>query len=92
MDPRSAAFTGQRVGWLLGCLLVLGCVAIYREVGAFDFVTFDDEHCIVFNPHMGPVTFERASWAFTDVSYARRYMPLGWLGFAAVFSWFGLER
>jgi hypothetical protein len=91
MDPRSAAFTGQRVGWLLGCLLVLGCVAIYREVGSFDFVTFDDEHCIVFNPHMGPATFERASWAFTDVSYARRYMPLGWLGFAAVFSWFGLE-
>jgi hypothetical protein len=91
MDPRTAAFTGQRVGWLLGCLLVLGCVAIYREVGSFDFVTVDDEHCIVFNPHMGPVTLERASWAFTDVSYARRYMPLGWLGFAAVFSWFGLE-
>ncbi len=91
MDSRSAAFTRQRVGWLLGCLLVLGCVAIYREVGSFDFVTFDDEHCIVFNPHMGPLTFERASWAFTDVSYARRYMPLGWLGFATVFSWFGLE-
>lgn len=72
-------------------LLVLGCAVIYSGVGAFDFVTFDDEHCISYNPHLGPLTSDRALWAFTDTSYSRRYMPLGWLGFSAVFSWSGLD-
>lgn len=84
-------FARQRLLGGLVALLVLGCVTIYSGVGAFDFVTFDDEHCISYNPHLGPLTSERAIWALTDTSYARRYMPLGWLGFSAVFSSSGLD-
>jgi hypothetical protein len=65
-------FARQRLLGGFAALLMLGCVAIYSEVGAFDFVTFDDEHCISSNPHLGPLTSEQAIWAFTDTSYARR--------------------
>ncbi len=77
--------------WLLGALLVLGCAAIYWRVGEFGFVSFDDDRNILFNPHLGPLSLERVRWAFGDWSYARRCMPLGWLGFSAVFSVAGLN-
>ncbi|MBC7367387.1 MAG: hypothetical protein H7343_11360 [Undibacterium sp.] len=77
------------VGWL-GTMLVLGCLGIYAHVTEFGFVTFDDEHNIAFNPHLGPWSWAKIRWAFTDAAYARRYMPLGWLGFAGIFSGAGL--
>ncbi len=77
--------------WLLGAVLVLGCLMIYRRVGEFDFVAFDDDYNLLFNPHLGPLSLERMHWAFSDWSYARRCMPLGWLGFSAVFSVGGLN-
>jgi hypothetical protein len=76
---------------LLGVLLVLGCLAIYQHVGEFEFVSFDDDYNILFNPHLGSLSLERVQWAFGDWSYARRCMPLGWLGFSAVFSFAGLN-
>ncbi len=77
--------------WLLGAVLVLGCAAIYRRVGAFDFVAFDDDYNLLFNPHLGPLSLERVHWAFSDWQYARRCMPLGWLGFSAIYSLRGLN-
>ena len=77
--------------WLLGALLVLGGAAIYQHVGEFQFLAFDDDHNLYLNPHLGALTVERVQWAFSDWSYARRCLPLGWLGFSAVFSVAGLN-
>lgn len=87
MDSRPAPL----LPWLLGVLLALGGLAIYWHVGEFGFLTFDDEHNIVFNPHLGPLSPGRVHWAFTEWGYTRRCMPLGWLGFATVFSLAGLN-
>ena len=54
------------------------------------FVGLDDGNNIFLNEQMGGLTWERITWAFGDLSSARRYLPLGWLGFSAVFSWQGL--
>ena len=77
--------------WLLGGLLVLVCAAIYRDVISFGFVGLDDDYNIIFNPHLGPPTLARVRWAFTDWEYARRYLPLGWLGFSVVNDFSGLS-
>ena len=87
---RPAATASVRWAWWFGALLVLGSFVIYAQVTGFGFVTFDDEHNLAFNPHMGPWSWARVRWAFTDAGYARRYMPLGWLGFAGIFSSAGL--
>jgi hypothetical protein len=54
------------------------------------FIGLDDGNNIFLNPQMGALSAERVSWAFGDLGTARRYMPLGWLGFSAVFTWNGL--
>ena len=79
-----------RLPWLLAGILVLGCGWIYRDTTAFGFVGLDDDYNITFNPHLGPLTWHRVQWAFADWEYSRRYQPLGWLGFSAVFGFSGL--
>ena len=76
---------------MLAGVLLLGCLWIYREIVAFGFVGLDDDYNLIFNPHLGPLTFDRVAWAFGDLEYSRRYLPFGWLGFAAVFEFSGLN-
>ena len=91
VPPAPASQPSRLLPWLLGTLLVLGCITIYGRVGEFEFVAFDDDYNILFNPHLGPLSWERLQWAFGDWTYARRCMPLGWLGLSAVFSVTGLN-
>jgi protein O-mannosyl-transferase len=74
-----------------GALLVAGCLWIYAGIGGFGFVGLDDDYNIVFNPHMGGLSVERVAWAFSDMEYMRRYVPLGWLALSAAFEMFGLN-
>jgi len=91
LPPAAAPRPLRLLPWLLAVLLVAGCVAIYRHVGEFGFLTFDDEYNLVFNPHLGPLTPGRVAWAFSDMGYMRRYIPLAWVGFSTVFSMAGLN-
>jgi tetratricopeptide (TPR) repeat protein len=72
--------------------LAVGVVAAWnaQAVLAFDFVAFDDDINILFNPHLGPPGRTALEWMFTDGSYMRRYVPLGWLGFSLVYACTGL--
>lgn len=76
-----------------GCALLVACLAGWpvRAVIGFDFVEFDDGINIVFNPHLGPWSWDTVKWALTDMDQMRRYVPLGWLGFSAVYTVSGLE-
>lgn len=83
----------HKVGWwsflaLAGLLAAVG-VTFVAVIGG-GFVGLDDGNNIFLNPQMGGLSGERISWAFGDVGTARRYMPLGWLGISAVFTWQGL--
>lgn len=77
-------------GW---CAVCLALVALWSGLDtlAFDFVARDDDINIYFNPHLGPPGKDSVGWMFTDLSYMRRYVPLGWLSFAVVYQFSGLS-
>src|SRR6266487_4532219 len=75
-------------------LLVVLCgitLAVFGGVCGHEFVHYDDAANIYANPHLKGFSWEAIRWMFTDVSYARRYMPLGWLSYAVDYQWFGLN-
>jgi tetratricopeptide (TPR) repeat protein len=80
------------MAWLGGTLLVVAAVALNARVLDFDFLYLrDDDVNVTVNPHMGGLDLARLHWMFTDWSYVRRYIPLGWLGFSATYSAAGLD-
>ncbi|MBP6507803.1 MAG: hypothetical protein KA257_09590 [Opitutaceae bacterium] len=83
----------RRVAWWpVLAIVALGVLvgAVFYPVYRCRFIGLDDGNNIFLNPDMGGLSWERIKWAFGDLAYARRYMPFGWLGFSAVFSWQGL--
>ena len=72
-----------------GLLVAVGLTFAAAVRGGF--VGLDDGNNIFLNPHLGGLGWERLGDFFGDLGSARRYMPVGWLGFSAVFSWQGLE-
>lgn len=73
-------------------LIVAAVAWTAREVPGFGYLPLvDDDVNIFFNPHMGSPGASTLRWMATDSSYVHRYMPLGWLGFSAVFSLSGLD-
>lgn len=91
MNPGTGVEAGSQLPRLCGLLVaVLACWQA-QPVIDFDFVEFDDGINVVFNPHLGPLSRETIAWAFTDMDQMRRYVPLGWLGFAAVYGVSGLS-
>ncbi len=80
------------MAWLCGALLVLAAVALNLRVLGFGFLYLrDDDVNVTLNPHMGGVDLGRLKWMFTDWSYVRRYIPLGWLNFSATYEVAGLD-
>ena len=80
------------MAWLCGALLVLAAVALNLRVLGFGFLYLrDDDVNVTLNPHMGGVDLGRLKWMFTDWSYVRRYIPLGWLNFSATYEFAGLD-
>jgi hypothetical protein len=76
------------------CLALLLAVAFAanRRVLDFGFLYLrDDDINVALNPHMGGLNAGRLEWMFTDWSYVRRYIPLGWLNFSATYEFAGLD-
>jgi hypothetical protein len=77
-----------------GCvilLLLLALLANARVLGFGFLYLRDDDINLALNPHMGALSAARLHWMFTDFSYVRRYIPLGWLGFSATYTVAGLD-
>lgn len=81
---------GFRPAWPALGVLALTLVAFLGVLG-HDFVHFDDNINIYGNPHLERLDGNSLHWMFTDVSYARRYMPVGWLSYAIDRACFGLS-
>jgi|CZKI01.1.fsa_nt_gi hypothetical protein len=80
------------MAWLCGSALALACLALNRRVLDFGFLYLrDDDVNVTLNPHMGGIDLARLKWMFTDWSYVRRYIPLGWLNFSATYEFAGLD-
>ncbi len=81
----------NRLAYLWLALICVAALWTFRAALGFDFIAIDDSGNITLNPHMGPPSSWNLPWMFTDVDYVRRYIPLGWLGFSAVFAAVGLS-
>ncbi len=87
-----ASADARRLAWLCGAALVLAAMAANLRVLGFGFLYLrDDDVNVALNPHMGGLSAARLQWMFTDWSYVRRYIPLGWLGFSATYQIAGLD-
>ena len=81
-----------RLAWLCAALLVVAALALNLKVIDFGFLYLrDDDVNVALNPNMGGLGADRIAWMFTDAVYARRYIPLGWLNFAATYQFAGLD-
>ncbi len=83
-------------GKALGLLALAGLLCALqffanRGVLDHDWVYFDDDINVVLNPHLTGGTVDTFKWAWTDATYNRRYMPLGWLMFDGLFRAGGLN-
>jgi tetratricopeptide (TPR) repeat protein len=82
----------ERLFWLLAVLILLVAVALNLRVLDFGFLYLrDDDVNVTVNPNMGGLSVARLAWMFTDWSYVRRYIPLGWLNFSATYEFGGLD-
>ncbi len=87
----SAVNATRRLTLLLGALLAVFTAWNAHAVIGFDFVPWDDDINIYFNPHLGPPSAPSLEWMFTDLSYMRRYVPLGWLSLSSIYAVSGLS-
>ena len=90
--PLFANAEAARLFWLCAFLLLLASLALNLRVLDFGFLYLrDDDVNVAVNRHMGRINAERLGWMFTDFSYVRRYIPLGWLNFSATYEFAGLD-
>jgi Tfp pilus assembly protein PilF len=79
----AGTFTG-RMNWILACVVACLTICVFSGTFRADFVHWDDDVNIYENPHLRDgITAQSLKWMFTDMSYIPRYMPLGWLSYAA---------
>src|SRR5688572_9980680 len=73
------------------CGVGLFLLLINRPVLDFGWVYFDDDINILLNPHLTGDILATGRWAWTDLDYTRRYMPLGWMMFDGLLAFGGLN-
>ncbi len=76
---------------MLGLALALVTLAVYWQVGAHDFVNFDDRGYIQENLHVSTgLRFSNIAWAFTSLEVAN-WHPLTWLSHMLDVQLYGLN-
>jgi tetratricopeptide (TPR) repeat protein len=89
---RAAPFlTGKHLVAILGVLLVLATIALYRPVAGHPFLNFDDREYVTANPqvHDG-LAWSTVEWAFRSTE-AANWHPLTWLSHALDYQLFALN-
>lgn len=85
--PQAAA---RKLHWLALLLLFVVPFAVFSPAIYYDFTDLDDGRNIFENPHITSLSVVNLKWMFTNVDYARRYLPLGWMMYAVDQHFFGL--
>src|ERR1041385_127312 len=89
LTRRPAASIGLQASLL--AVLIAITTAVFCGVSTHEFVHWDDSVNIYANPNVSSLDWPHLKWMFTNTSYARRYMPLGWLCYAIDRQLFGLR-
>ena len=93
LPSRAAAWATSPAFWplVLSLFLVVATLAVYYPVHNFQFVNYDDDVCILDNPHVKyGLSWEGIKWAFTTFYFAN-WQPLAWLSHALDSQMFGLN-
>ncbi len=73
--------TSRATFFIAAALLTLMTLAVYAQVGQFNFINFDDPTYVVENPHMQRgLNWQTTVWAFTTFHFAN-WHPLTWLSY-----------
>ncbi len=67
---------------LSSLFLVLTLLAVFGQVYGHEFLTWDDEHHVAYNPRLNPVTWRSVGEFWTE-PYLGLYIPLSYTFFAA---------
>lgn len=63
---------------------------LFHPILAHRFVNLEDYWLIADNPHLRALSWAELRWMFTSLDYGT-YQPLGWLSYAAIHAWQGLN-
>jgi hypothetical protein len=83
-DARASLVSLRVARWSVLLASAIVVLAVNAPILDFDWLIFDDDINVLVNPHLGARAGESARWAFENVDYMRRYLPLGWLLFWAL--------
>lgn len=79
VDAQPPSPQSRRVSLLVCVALALLVLAVYGQVGGFEFVNLDDEPYVRHNPHVrAGLTLQGIAWAFTTFQQSN-YHPLTWV-------------
>lgn len=63
---------------------------LFHPILAHRFVNLEDYWLIADNPHLRALSWTELRWMFTSLDYGT-YQPLGWLAYALLYAWRGLD-
>jgi protein O-mannosyl-transferase len=91
-NKRATIETSDRSTVILACiLLTMAILAVYWQVGGFDFVNIDDPFYVKNNNIVGQgITLVGIKWAFTSV-YVSNWHPLTWISHMLDVQVFGMR-
>ncbi len=71
----------RRSVYLICALLIVITIAVYWRVATFDFINFDDEPYVKYNPRVAEgLTVDGIKWSLTS-TYQSIWMPLVWISY-----------
>lgn len=71
-------------------LVAFAAAGLFQPILGHRFVNLEDYWLIVHNPHLRALGWGELRWMFTSLDYGT-YQPLGWLAYAAIHAWRGLD-
>jgi tetratricopeptide (TPR) repeat protein len=92
-EPDKTAFFNIRMDVLICLFLVLATLAVYRQVGDYPFIGFDDSLYVSNNKYVKTgFTFENIKWAFSFTHKDKTYWhPLTWLSHMLDVQLYGMD-
>jgi protein O-mannosyl-transferase len=81
----------SRAPWVTGAALAVITLAVFCQVGTFDFITYDDHSYVTANPQVkAGLSLKNLVWAFTAF-HACNWHPLTWLSLMLDCQLFGVN-
>jgi len=80
----------DRISLACAAFCAFAAAWLFSPVLSHVFVNLEDYWLIVANPHLRGLSFSELGWMFTSLDYGT-YQPLGWLAYAVIYAWQGLN-